>query len=170
MRMNKNELIRWLKSEREGAVFAHRTAFEAKRASVEEQLYAACGANDLIKNLNEIAAKELDLIRDFNKSNSGKMEMATYYGHNDASQYLKIFDPAFRRLKDSYQQEREAIMKNYDNVIRQVRILPLKAAMEWLTELGLEIPEKSADTTKNEIVVQIDTTYLWLRGKQEATS
>lgn len=160
--MNKNELVRWLKAEKEAAVFAYRTTFEANRKNVEEQLYEACGANDVIKSLNELAAKENELIKAFNARNSGKMRMETYYSHNDAKAYMKTTDACYCSLKKIYEEQRDKILSNYENVIRQVKLLPLKDAVEWLTGIGFEIPDITVGTQKNEIVVQIDPTYLRL--------
>ena len=56
--MNKNELLRWLKSEKEAALIAFRNTFEINRKEKKEQIYKACGADVLIKNLKEFTYKE----------------------------------------------------------------------------------------------------------------
>ena len=160
--MNKNELVRWLKSEKESALQAHRAAFESNRTKAKEQLYEACGANYLISELNELARREEELIKAFNGCNPEKMKMEPYYSHSYAESYLKITDPTYRLLGETYKSDRDKIIKNYDNVIRQVKILALKDATDWIVGLGLEIPEIVTKVQKNEIVVQIDLSYLRL--------
>lgn len=160
--MNKNELVRWLKSEKESALVAHRVAFESNRAKAKEQLFETCGANYLISSLNELATKETELIKAFNDCNPEKIKMELYYGHSYAESYLKITDTTYRLLEEAYKSDRDKIIRNYDNVIRQVKILVLKDATDWLVGLGFEIPENAAPGQKNEIIVQVDTSYLRL--------
>ena len=161
--MNKNELLRWLKSEKEAALIAFRNTFEINRKEKKEQIYKACGADVLIKNLKEFTYKEEELINAFNNINTEKMGFKTYYLRNDPDDYLKISDESYRSFERSFDTERGKIIHNYDNVVRQVKLLPLKEATEWLTELGFEIPLEIAGTQKNEIVVQVDPSYLRLR-------
>lgn len=187
--MTKRKLKKWLEKQRDTLICDAKKRWSEKRDSylsardeAIELLTAAQGVHDKLEEAEELWA---ECKREISKRCPGISWSPEVWGtlHNalrgwdtvektltNLRNEMKDETADYKGLKPGMDAEVNGIRENYNKVIANVNgIKNVKDAIEYLTNLGFDLSELLADdAVETALMVQVDTSYLFSRQKEES--
>lgn len=192
--MTKDELVRWLKKEKEAAIKRSSENIATKQEEWKEFYYESYGINEFAERVAKVSVPLVKMYREFfdHVNSCDSVKLSTYcrnWGDIDYMDIISLENPSdvkngiikaltfdydhtykkdVRELYDNHHK----VESTYDTVIQTVKNLPTaKDGIEYLKKLGFDVsaiePVKKQKQLPATISVNVDTRYLLLHKEKD---